>query len=420
MIFVFGARRSGTYWLDRILSAHPLVTEVPSETHLFHRIAQLVEQLHHGGRDSPKTCAVYADRDILMDAIRDLCDTVFGEFRASVDSLLLERTALHADHAELIGEVYPDAHLVHVIRDPHEVVRSLLAQPWGPATVEDAAKEWRASVLRGRAASRHPGYVEIRYEELRADPRPYVERLYESLGLSRTEASIRASMEAATVRVNVAPSAAGPGMGPRKRELSRSELRALERIAGDVVDELGYRRFAPPDRASHRLIARVGGAITRIRRAAKREPRPTATTPNPHSVLWLMDRLVSCAREGRPERAAELLAPDAVVRIGDGATSAEHRGNAARDQLIEFLRRDPVFRWRQVGTDLLPGNPTAGYVLIFEREDGALAERVLIVTAAGDRLKKVAVFQQPGDGARIQQSARAAGEGPAGTPQGAG
>src|SRR5437867_3952052 len=35
MIFNLGARRSGTFWLQRIVCAHSDVAEIPSETHLF-------------------------------------------------------------------------------------------------------------------------------------------------------------------------------------------------------------------------------------------------------------------------------------------------------------------------------------------------------------------------------------------------
>ena len=81
MIFNVGARRSGTYWLQRITCAHPAVAEVPTETYVFsHGIAPLMERFHHGDRDHVDVGLVYADRTKLIAAIRSLCDTVFGEF----------------------------------------------------------------------------------------------------------------------------------------------------------------------------------------------------------------------------------------------------------------------------------------------------------------------------------------------------
>ena len=46
---------------------------------------------------------------------------------------------------------------------------------WGPSTVEEAAAEWVGGVESAvRAAPRLARYVEIRYEDLLADPRAQI------------------------------------------------------------------------------------------------------------------------------------------------------------------------------------------------------------------------------------------------------
>jgi hypothetical protein len=42
----------------------------------------------------------------------------------------------------------------------------------GRGTIEEAAEEWRSSVLAAREQRPADGYLEVRYEELLADPRP--------------------------------------------------------------------------------------------------------------------------------------------------------------------------------------------------------------------------------------------------------
>ena len=62
MIFSTGASRSGTYWLQRIVMAHPDVFGIPSKTLLFsHGMAPLLERFHHGARGSTELGAIYAD-----------------------------------------------------------------------------------------------------------------------------------------------------------------------------------------------------------------------------------------------------------------------------------------------------------------------------------------------------------------------
>ena len=130
MIFNVGARRSGTYWVQRIVCAHPSVAEVPSETYVFsHGIAPLMERFQHEDRGAQEVGRVYADRERLIGAVRALCDAVFGEFAQAGERHVAERTPWHVLHLPLIAEVYPDARFVHVVRDGRDAVRSLVAQP---------------------------------------------------------------------------------------------------------------------------------------------------------------------------------------------------------------------------------------------------------------------------------------------------
>src|SRR3954467_15754686 len=106
MIFAVGARRSGTYWLYRLLPAHPEIEGVPSETHLLsHGVAPLLERFSHGLRSNPQLGKIWIDRTELAEAIRDLCDRAFSAQLESPSHYLVERTPVHVFHLDLIGEV---------------------------------------------------------------------------------------------------------------------------------------------------------------------------------------------------------------------------------------------------------------------------------------------------------------------------
>ncbi len=65
------------------------------------------------------------ERPDLIAAVRRFCDDVFGAvLRAEpgAPSFLLERSPTHSNHVALIREIYPDAHIVHIIRDGRDVV----------------------------------------------------------------------------------------------------------------------------------------------------------------------------------------------------------------------------------------------------------------------------------------------------------
>lgn len=271
MIFNVGARRSGTFWLQRIVTAHPSVGAVPSETHFIsHGIAPLMERFQHEQRDSPEVGVVYADRDRALTALRALCDQVFVEFMEEPgQERVAERTPLHVFHLELIAELYPDARIVHIIRDGRDVARSIAAQNWGPAEVADAAREWRDSVRAGRSA-RLPAerYLEVRYEALLAEPEPEIRRLYEWLGLPAAADDLAHPLAESARQENVDRFGVG-GVATQKwrSAFSRDDLAAFNEVAGELLAELGYPLVSPEELPRRRSArgGRLGRAIAGLR-----------------------------------------------------------------------------------------------------------------------------------------------------------
>ncbi|MDQ3758697.1 MAG: sulfotransferase [Actinomycetota bacterium] len=264
VIFNLGSRRSGTYWLQRIVTAHPSVGSVPSETHLIsHGIAPLLERFHQGERDSTLVGSVYCERERLIRALRHLCDEVFGQFLEHGQRRLAERTPLHVFHLGLISEIYPDARCVHIIRDGRDVARSIAAQDWGPNTVADAAREWRDAVSAGRSAGLGPDrYLEVRYEALLSDPESQIAGLYEWLGLPTSPADLSYPLAASRRPENVDRfGVGGIAVGKWRSSFRRGDLAAFMDVAGDLLAELGY--------SSHNSVAQkrygIGALRKRIR-----------------------------------------------------------------------------------------------------------------------------------------------------------
>lgn len=244
MIFNVGARRSGTYWLQRITCAHPAVAEVPSETYVFsHGIAPLMERFQHDDRGSQTVGRVFADRERLIAAVRNLCDTVFKEFVEAGQTHAAERTPWHVYHLPLIAEVYPDARFVHIIRDGRDATRSIVAQSWGPNTVEEAAEEWRSSVAAGRKAAPALGerLLEVRYEDVLADPRAAITRIYAHDGL---DGGIDEALVAAGEEANIGAHDKRIGSEKWREAWGQRELNEFDRVAGDLLRELGYAQGA--------------------------------------------------------------------------------------------------------------------------------------------------------------------------------
>jgi hypothetical protein len=394
VIFCLGARRSGTYLVQRMITAHPAVSAVPSESHLIsHGIAPLLERFHHGVKTSAQVGSVYADREVLLDAIRDLCDAVFAEYLEPGTTYVLERTPLHALHASLITQLYPDSGVVHVIRDGRDVALSLTRRNWGPDSIAEGAREWVDCIRGGREASRMKRYVEVRYEQLLADPGPSIERTWEHLGLESSDEALRAALSELGLERNVEP---GDRIGTDKwrSAYSRADLEAFESVAGPMLRELGYEGAAKPkglSRSARGVLGRRGRGRGRLR-----EPQRPQETLEIDEGAWsplILDRLLTAAREGREEAILELLdpSPEAVL-VGPNGQMRTETGERTRRLIARALTADPALRGRQLASEVLAGRPTTAAALELELPDGGRAGRVVAIDVR-DRLVKRAIIQ---------------------------
>jgi hypothetical protein len=366
LLFLVGARRSGTNWLMRILRSHREIACVPPETYVFNLgVRPLRERFQHGNPGSLMMATMFAERDGFVQGMRSLLDRAFLDNLERLDTdarYLIERTPWHVYDLDLIGEIYPDARVIHIIRDGRAVARSLLAKDWGPDTMEEAAEEWRSSVAAGRREGAAFGerYREVSYERLLADPGAGVDGLFEWLGLELDpDARERIILEARS-EFNVDPGKPGISADKWRGALSASQLATFQRIAGGQMAELGYPADAgagATGRARETAEARLRaarGAATKlrhpreaIRKGVENVVARTAlrTVEDNYEVV---ERLEKALDRGRGEEAISYLAPGARVRIGDGTEMRDHRGEGAGRALVEFFEEHRALGPRQL------------------------------------------------------------------------
>lgn len=240
MVFSFGARRSGTWWLQRIITAHPAVAAVPSESFFFsHAIAPLMEAFQDIDRDAPSTGRIYAERELLLDATREFCDRIFAQFADRGTERIGERTPWHVEHLELMNALYPDAYYIHIVRDGRDAARSLTSMQWFTGSLEDAAAEWRRSVVAARDAERPARFLEVRYEELVSDPARLIPVLYDFLDLDADSEVLSAALAEARIELNT-DSQTSVGTEKWRALMSAEEQAVVLRAAGDALVAYGY------------------------------------------------------------------------------------------------------------------------------------------------------------------------------------
>jgi sulfotransferase family protein len=271
-LLLLGVSRSGTTLLRVILDRSPGVA-IPDESFFvptlarrhgrFLRAAEFVEDL----RRLPTLAAWGLSARDVAPRIRDGMDV--GAAIAAIFEAYAERqgkprwgdkTPMYMRHLGLLERLFPTAQYVHLVRDGRDAAASFVQMPEGTFTRTWAHPEsaaafaclWRTEVLGARELGGRVGpdrYLEARYEELVADPERVVRRICVFAGLPFEQAmleytgAVDVSDKPHQQRLLTPPTAR---VRDWRAELSEEEARAFERVAGDLLAELGYEVLGRP------------------------------------------------------------------------------------------------------------------------------------------------------------------------------
>jgi len=325
-IFIVGAPRSGTTLLRSILNRHPAIG-LCDETYYFYYVYHRRRAFGDLAVESNRRRVVdrYLEthrirrlgleeeplREALLEQGRDYASLFLALLafyaRSQGKTRCGEKTPQHAFETEHLRRMYPDARLLHLVRDPRDVVASLQRMPWASQRPGVNARLWRSCVAAAERAAAGAGFLRVSYESLVESPAQEVERICEFLG----EAFDPAMLEASGGRADRwwFQRAQEPVRRDRRErwreELREEQVAAVESIAGPWMDTLGYARSATPSTALRGAAARLGDALEQGLHRMRQGPalwyrwfQPTRLAAEEARIDRLADRPES--REGTP------------------------------------------------------------------------------------------------------------------------
>jgi Sulfotransferase family len=287
--FVVGIARSGTTLLRLMLDAHPQLT-IPPETHFLPRLFTHFDRWVKEGAagDELRDRAIelitshprWGDIDLEPDEVRRRMDGYepftagdaarsFFEAYASQEGKPRwgDKSPPYTWKAKRIQRALPEAHFIHLIRDGRDVALSLSEVSWGPGDVQAAATKWVDELTRARHRARRltaGTYMELRYEDLVADPEPLLRRIagfvdlpwdrsmldYHHGAEDRMKEVVRdfhplgggtiTAEERKRQHELVSSPPSSSRVGRWRTEMSPEDREAFERVAGKLLAELGY------------------------------------------------------------------------------------------------------------------------------------------------------------------------------------
>jgi LPS sulfotransferase NodH len=181
-VFIIGAPRSGTTWLQAMMAAHPSICSTIDELKLFDFFTVPLEegwqymlslQKHTDGSRNG-LAAMWTDREF-YEFLGDFVGRIYAQVLAMKPeaTTLLDKAPAYSNCVEHIDRLIPQAKFIHIIRDGRDVAVSLIAaaQGWGrlwaPKKIKVAASTWKSYVLAAQKARQYrQRYIEVRYEDL--------------------------------------------------------------------------------------------------------------------------------------------------------------------------------------------------------------------------------------------------------------
>jgi hypothetical protein len=309
VFFIVGQARSGTTWVRNTLGAHPEIL-CRGEGRFFERsflredfegwdLKNIAPVSLYGAFARSEYLRAWTERSVWATG-RTPDEHLDNLTRLAVDYFLSEQLAgtgkrivgdktpfASPEFVTEISRLYPEARVVHIIRDGRDMAVSRIHHMWSYAKSEGGIYDLSPDELRRRDAYRagilgdeslfEPGrlarvaadwrsgvgqvveegpvllgerYAEIRYEDLLAEPETGVRGLLEFLGARSGEAVVRRCVEAASFERGSANRKRGEEdstsrnrkgiAGDWKNVLTQEDRRSFKEAAGDLLIRLGY------------------------------------------------------------------------------------------------------------------------------------------------------------------------------------
>lgn len=271
-LFIGGAEKSGTTWLQRLLDAHPEI-RCNGEGHFIDTFMKgVVENINHYNHVLHKTATdVYAGKPYYKPSVGQkaldtmqlvLIASLIPEEHLSENIRYLgDKTPANSRYFAKLHHLFPRAKCIHIVRDPRDMTVSLMhhmqrteePEKWTFDVKTDVcARHWAGSV--GKAiefGKQHPNdYFQLQYEELKSQPLALAMKLLDFLEVDASEATAQSCIDATDFKRMSGGRKPGEEdnrsflrkgvVGDWKNHLQEPHLAIIEKHCGELMKQLGY------------------------------------------------------------------------------------------------------------------------------------------------------------------------------------
>jgi len=269
-LFIVGCPRSGTTLLQRVVNAHPQIAILP-EAHWIYQLLTEATVVTENGAIAPALIPallahpkfgllgisheqirrlIGEDRHVRYPSFVSRIFDLYGEMQGK--QLVGNKTPGLVRRLDVVHALWPEARIVHLIRDGRDVYLSMKNRPlhldpvalggWSEDLVSTAALWWEFNVQQGRDARRFFGselYCEVRFESLVTSPGEVCTTLCMFLGLPYSQKMAKFYEKRKRKR---ASDPSRRGLRDWRSQMQSKDIEMFEAVAGNTLEDLGYSR----------------------------------------------------------------------------------------------------------------------------------------------------------------------------------
>lgn len=245
IVFVVGAPRSGTTLMQKILESHSSYTSIDSETGMFSKQNIFDKNRHHFGFSEKKIEILFRQSKDIVDfftrCVHELDDVKCGR-------IFIEKTPQHAMHLSFILKFFPNAKVVHIVRDGRDCYSSAKKHSEIPqnSSPKRYARYWKSCVAGPMSSDCFARVYNVKYEDLVVDPKGVITQTMEFLGEGFEVSQVDPKVFGKDKRANMKEfeklnkDINDNSVGRWKYDLDQVEIKEFEKIAYDELRYYGY------------------------------------------------------------------------------------------------------------------------------------------------------------------------------------
>jgi len=257
--------------------------EVEKNLYGWDKVENLKEELLNDGllRDIKKNITEIINKSVLEKPNQFLTGSVFYNLLdANNVTYIGDKDPMNVNYLSIIKKSFPEAYIIHIIRDPRDVVLSRMKSKWGNRnSIFWHTSEYKFSIKKGRKEGISlfkNNYLEVRYEQLISSTENELKRICEFLNLSFEAGMMNHQLQAKSLlrndemdwKSNVLDPVDPGKIGKWKENISRKQLIVIEAILSNDFEKLGYKKSLDSsfiNRFYYTLIGKIFGSFFKLK-----------------------------------------------------------------------------------------------------------------------------------------------------------